>query len=296
MEPTLVILAAGLGRRFGGLKQLEPVGPGGATIIDYSVYDARRAGFDRVVFVVRRETEREFRAGLLERLAPHVEVECVFQQLDALPAGRTKPWGTGHAVLAAADVVRGPFAVVNGDDFYGADAYAVLGAFLRQPQGPGVPTHAMVGYRLGDTLVDSGSVSRAVCRYTPGGWLREIVELTGIERAGDDVQYGDEQGNRRIVRGDERVSMNMWGFQPEFFEELHAAFRAFLKDHGESVEAEFYLPSAIQQMTRAGRGRVKVLSSGASWCGLTHATDTTSVRAQIEARIARGEYPADLWG
>lgn len=300
MKPTLVILAAGIGRRYGGLKQLEPVGPGGATIMDYSVYDALRAGFGRIVFVIRPEIEAAFGATLGRRFEKHVSVACALQDLSALPAGfdlpsgRTKPWGTGQAVLAAESVVDEPFAVVNADDFYGADSFAVLSGFLQREQGD-VPTYAMVGYALRDTLSDVGCVSRAVCRCTSDGWLQSIAEIAGIEKCGPDGRCTDDAGRSQILSGDGLVSMNMWGFTPAVFDALRSAFRGFLQNHGGSNEAEFYLPSVIQDLIRTGRAGVRVLPSKDAWCGVTHPRDKTRVVAMIHELVARGVYPRALW-
>lgn len=301
MEPTLVILAAGLGRRFGGLKQLEPVGPGGATIIDYSLYDALRAGFGKVVFVVRPEMHAAFRASLGPWYQERVAVAYAIQHLESLPdgfavpAGRTKPWGTGHAVLAARAAVTGPFAVVNADDFYGANSFATLSAFLREQLGGDVPTYAMVGYALRDTLTESGTVNRAVCHCDAEGWLREIVEVKGLERLGNDGRCADEGGTTRVISGDTRVSMNMWGFGTALFDQLAEAFRRFLQDNRSSKTAEFHLPSAIGTLIRAGRARVKMLSTDDVWCGITHAQDKSRVVGRIRHLTAAGRYPSKLW-
>jgi len=302
MPLTLVILAAGVGRRFGGLKQLEHVGPSGETIMDYSVFDALRADFGRVVFVIRPEMDATFHATLGQRYATRIPVAYVHQRLDAVPPGfsvppdRTKPWGTSQAVLAVADVVGGPFAVINADDFYGAGSFATLADFLRQPQREPVPTYALVGYELRNTLSEAGTVSRGVCRCTPDGWLVDIVETHGIERHATGPRYPGPDGTARMLTGDEVVSMNMWGFVPPFFEELRAGFSRFLQAHAGSHDAEFYLPIAIQDALRAGRARVKVLPSPDTWCGITNPRDVERVTAHLRQLVAHGQYPTPLWG
>jgi hypothetical protein len=303
VKPTLVILAAGIGRRFGGLKQLEPVGPDGATIMDYSVFDALRAGFGKVVFVCRPETLSVLQSSIGQRVAGRVVVEYVVQRLDDLPAGltpppgRTKPWGTGQAVLAAASAVHEPFGVVNADDFYGARAFAALGEFLCKPTGAEVPTYALMGYRLALTLAREGPVNRAVCTCD-GDWLRSIAEVVGItplDEARTLACYCDEGGEPHTIPGDQVVSMNMWGFTPEVFAQLRAAFVAFLQESAAIDRAEFFLPDVIQAELDAGRVRVKVLPSNSTWCGMTHPADKARVAEIVAGLIKQGEYPAELW-
>jgi hypothetical protein len=300
-KPTLVILAAGLGRRYGGLKQLESVGPAGETIVDYSIYDAVRAGFGQVTFVIPPDMEDAFRATIGRRYGQVVPVVYAHQRLEAVPpgfavpAGRTKPWGTGQAVLSVADKVRAPFAVANADDFYGADSFAALSAFLQQPQ-TGVPVHALVGYGLRNTLSESGTASRAVCRCTVDGWLEDIVETVGIEKHSVGAHWKDEHGRIRNFTGDETVSMNLWGFVQEFFTELRAAFERFLRDRGSSTDAEFYLPAVVQDALRGGRARVRVLPSTDRWCGITNPRDKDEVVRFIRGLVEQGTYPSKLWG
>lgn len=302
MNPTLVILAAGVGSRYGDLKQLEVVGPGGATIMDYSVYDALRAGFGKVVFVIRPEMEAAFRATVGQRYQRRVPVAYALQRLDALPPGfaappgRTRPWGTGHAVLAAEHLVEGPFAVVNADDFYGKDAYAGLSDCLRREMSQDVPTYAMVGYTLCDTLTEAGAVNRGCCRCTTDGWLERIIEVTDIERAGPDGRYLDESGQKRTIGGGELVSMNAWGFQPVFFDQLRARFECFLRNNIASETAEFHLPAAIQDLILTGHARVQVLPAKGTWFGVTYPEDKPRVIEIIRALTRRGEYPRRLWG
>jgi dTDP-glucose pyrophosphorylase len=302
MNSTLVILAAGVGSRYGDLKQLEVVGPGGVTIMDYSIYDALRAGFGKIVFVIRPDMEAAFRATVGQRYKRRVPVAYALQRLDALPLGfaappgRTKPWGTGHAVLAAERLVKEPFAVVNADDFYGAGAYVGLSDFLRREEPEDVPTYAMVGYALRDTLTETGAVNRGCCRCTPDGWLERIIEVTHIERHGSDGRYPDESGKKRILSGDQIVSMNAWGFRPVFFDQLRARFECFLRENAVSETAEFYLPAAIQDLMLAGHARVKVLPTKDTWAGITHSEDKPRVIEMISELIRRGRYPHRLWG
>ena len=301
MNPTLVILAAGVGSRYGDLKQLEVVGPDGATIMDYSVYDALRAGFGKIVFVIRPDMEAVFRATIDQRYKRRVPVAHALQRLDALPPGfaaapgRTKPWGTGHAVLAAEQLVEGPFSVVNADDFYGAGAYAALSGFLRQAKSEDVPTYAMVGYALRDTLTEAGAVNRGCCRCTPDGWLERIIEVTHIERDGPNGRYLDEFGHEQTISGSELVSMNAWGFRPVFFDQLRKQFECFLQGNVVSETAEFYLPDAIADFILAGRARVKVLPTTYIWAGITQPEDMPRVNEMISELIRRGRYPHRLW-
>lgn len=304
MKPTLVILAAGIGRRFGGLKQLEPVGPGGATIMDYSIFDALRAGFGKVVFVCRSETLPMLQSSIGRRIERRTDVEYVLQRLEDLPAGmapppgRTKPWGTGQAVLAAERIVQEPFGVVNADDFYGSRAFAALGRFLCEPQSGIVPTYALTGYELALTLTGEGPVNRAVCTCD-GEWLQSITEIIDI-RWGDErrmiAQYCDPGGLPKILLGNTTVSMNMWGFTPDFFGQLRAAFAAFLHDSVAIDNAEFYLPGVVQKELDAGRARVKVLPRNSIWCGMTHPADRDRVAEIVAGLVSQGEYPEELWG
>ncbi len=301
MKPNLVILAAGMGSRYGGMKQLEAVGPGGATIMDYSIFDALRAGFGKVTFVIRTEMEEAFHAAIGSRYASRVEIAYAFQRLDGLPSGfsvptdRTKPWGTGQAVLAARECVAEPFAVINADDFYGADAYVRLVEFLRQEDSGDGPTYAMVGYRLRDTLSDAGEVNRGVCQCGGDGRLSRITEITGIRASGDGGVYVDEGGAEQVIGGDERVSMNAWGFTPVFLKQLRERFEMFLREQATSMTAEFYLPAAIQDLMEAGRAQVEVLPTEDRWVGVTYPQDKAYVVATIDSLVASGRYPRQLW-
>ena len=302
MPLTLVVMAAGIGSRYGGLKQLEPVGPGGEAILEYSVHDALAAGFDRVVLVIRRDIERDFRAALGRRIEARVETAYAFQQLDGLPPGRTvpigrvKPWGTGHAVLSAAPEVPGPFAVVNADDFYGADAYRAIADHLRStaPRGE-PPEHCMAGFLLGGTVSEHGSVSRGVCEVSPDGLLSGIVERTRIERRGPGLAFTEDGGLSWQPLDDRTpVSMNMWGFGPSFLAELETRFDAFLDRSGGDPKAEYFLPSVVMDLLAEGRARVRVLPSPGPWLGVTHREDLEQVRAAVTGLVGRGLYPHPL--
>jgi NDP-sugar pyrophosphorylase family protein len=301
MEPTLVILAAGVGSRYGGLKQLEPVGPGGESLMEYSVFDAARSGFGRIVLVVRPETEAEFRRTIGARVADRLPVSYVHQTLDALPPGfeaptdRVKPWGTGQAVLVAEPEVDGPFAVVNADDFYGADAYAVLGRFLDRDAVADPPTFAMAAFEVGPTMSESGPVSRGLCRVDADGFLEKIVEVLELWKHGDSGLYLDADGEGRTVDPDEPVSMNMWGFSPAIFDELRRAFAEFLDSFIETEGAEFLLPDVVQRMIREQRARVRVLRHGSRWCGITYPEDRAAAEGMIADLVSQGAYPPRLW-
>lgn len=302
MNPTLVILAAGMGSRYGGMKQLESFGPGGGTIMDYSIFDARRAGFERVVFVIRQDMEQAFREQVGSRYERQIPVAYAFQRLEdvpagfSVPAGRTKPWGTGHAVLAAADQIDGPFSVVNADDFYGRQAFEALAAHFRAaPPQAATSVHAMVGYRLADTMTDDGTVNRGCCRTDDEGWLREIVEIERIEKVGADGRYPGSSGALVSLPGDTTVSMNMWGFQRSLFEELRSAFAAFLSAGGDLTRGELYLPTVVQAAMKAGRARVRVLKTASRWCGVTNRGDREQVVQMLKSLTGAGEYPEKLW-
>lgn len=293
MALTLVVLAAGLGSRYGGLKQIDPVGPGGETVLDYAVFDALRAGFTRVVFVIRRDFEALFREKIGGRYAGRATVDYVFQSLDALPptfsppAGREKPWGTGHALWCAREAVTENFAVINADDFYGADSFGQLVKFLSRAQPATGPEYAMVGFRLANTLSEHGVVSRGVAAAGSNGELRSIVEHPGI--APTDV------GEGRTFSGDEIVSMNCWGFTPELFAGLDGQFRGFLVEEASGPKAEFYLPAAVSAMINVDQARVRVLPTESAWFGVTYREDKPRVQAAIAELVQRGEYPERLW-
>jgi NDP-sugar pyrophosphorylase family protein len=295
MAPTLLVLAAGMGSRYGGLKQIEPVGPAGETVLDYAVFDAQRAGFGRVVFVIRRDFEAIFREKIGARYAGRIAVDYVFQSLDALPAGfavppgREKPWGTGHAVWCAREAVKENFAVINADDFYGADSFARLAAFLSESHHSSLVTHhfSMVGFRLANTLSEHGAVSRGVCVADAAGALRSITEQTGI--------LASEVGAGKKFSGEALVSMNCWGFTPALFGALDGQLREFLAARGGEVKAEFYLPAAVSEQIARGQAVVSVLPTLSAWFGVTYREDKPRVTAAIADLVRRGLYPDKLW-
>lgn len=299
-EKTLVILAAGMGSRFGGLKQVQPVGPSGELIIDYSVYDALRAGFSKVVAIIREENETDFREAIGDRLGRHIEVAYAYQRLDALPVGqvlpsdRTKPWGTGHAALAASGAVDTPCAVINADDFYGSGSFATLARFL-DGVNPAVSDFALVGFTLRRTLSEAGSVSRGICETDASGFLRTVTERTDIKGTSQGVFYEGGDGRMHPLSGDETVSMNMWGFTPAVFPQLEGRFARFLNQGRGLGNGEFYLPEAINDLVDAGEARARVLSTDEDWFGVTYREDLEGSRKAILAKVEAGVYPEKLW-
>jgi hypothetical protein len=301
MQPTLLVLAAGMGSRYGGLKQLDPVGPSGETVLDYAVFDAIRAGFGRVVFVIRAEFADVFRSQIGAKYAGKIAVDYVFQSLQELPPGftappdRSKPWGTGHAVWCAREAVREPFAVINADDFYGADSFRRLAKFLRTPApislanrpASSPATFAIVGFRLANTLSEHGAVSRGICTAAGNARLLSITERSGILPT--DVGVG------KTLTGDETVSMNCWGFHPALFDGLDAQFREFLGAQRDSSQSEFYLPAAVSTMIARAEAEVVLLPTDASWFGVTYREDKPRVVAALSSLIDRGAYPAKLF-
>lgn len=300
MGKSLVVLAAGMGSRYGGIKQIEGVGPTGETILDYSVFDAVRAGFTRVVFVTRREIEADFREAVGRAIQNHVDVAYVCQSLEepkvpkAAIARRSKPWGTGHAVLSVAGVVDEPFAVVNADDFYGRTSFEALGTFLGRRSASTGNEHAMVGFKLRNTLSDAGFVSRGICRCGKDGLLASVVEREQIERTGECAQFLDADGSLKPLTGEETVSMNMWGFAPSILTELREMFDRFVRETT-GPKAEFQLPAAVNALIDAGRAKVHVLATPDTWCGITYAEDTPWVRAHVGTLVERGVYTSPLW-
>lgn len=302
-KASVVVLAAGIGSRYGGLKQIEPVGPGGETIIDYSIYDAIRSGFGKVVFVIRRDIEKAFREAIGRRFEDKVEVRYAFQELDMVPAGftvpadRKKPWGTGHAVLCALEEVNEPFAVINGDDYYGHRSFQSLGEYLLSRDSPeqGTEEYVMVGFVLRQTLSEFGHVARGVCSIGAGGFLERVVERTHIEKEGNAAKFVDEAGKQHPLTGDEIVSMNLWGFTPSLFDHLRSGFERFLRTNGGNAKAEFFLPFLVNELIARGEVRVRVLPTPDSWFGVTYREDKARVDRSIRALIAQGVYPEKLW-
>ena len=300
MKPTLYVLAAGMGSRYGGLKQLDGLGPNGETIMDYSVFDAERGGFGKVVFVIRRSFEDDFKEKIISKYIHKIPVEIVFQDLDNLPAGftldpaREKPWGTNHAVLMAKDVIREPFAVINADDFYGRESYAILADYLSKLDGQ-QNSYCMVGYRVGNTLSESGSVARGVCETNAGGFLTGVVERTQVERIDGKVQYKDENDQWVTIADNTPVSMNMWGFTPDYFNHSEDYFISFLRENSHNLKAEFFIPLAVNNLIVSNTAKVKVLDTPSKWFGVTYANDRQGVVDKIQALIDKGEYPSKLW-
>ncbi len=286
-----------MGSRYGGLKQLDPVGPDGETIMDYSIFDALRAGFGKIVFVIRKDIEEPFKRQIGSKFEKRVPVDYVFQEVGKLISGftvsegRTKPWGTTHAILMAANAIHEPFGVINADDFYGAGSFRVLAQHLQT----GTSDYAMVGFVLSNTLSEFGTVARGVCHVTENGYLKDIAELKSIEREGALITNIDSEGQETVLNGNEIVSMNMWGFTPQIFGQLRDQFQRFLKRYGDDLEAECYIPSTINTLIQAHLGRVKVLRSGDAWFGVTFREDHPSVVQNISRLVESGSYPGKLW-
>ena len=304
-KPILVVMAAGMGSRYGGLKQIDPVGNHGQLIIDYSIYDARRAGFETVVFVIKHEIEDTFKAAIGDRLSKVIDVKYAYQELTDLPegysvpAGRAKPWGTAHAILAARKLVDGPFAVVNADDYYGPDAFKTIYDYLSQhPDRPGCYEFAMVGYLLGNTVTENGHVARGICVEDEEHFLQTVTERTHIEKDGDNARFTEDDGATwSALPGDSIVSMNLWGLTDSFFTEAWNRFPAFLdKTLAENpLKGEYFLPSVISQLIEEGKARAKVLRSTDKWYGVTYQADKPVVVATIAEKTAAGIYPDNLW-
>jgi hypothetical protein len=301
MPQTLVVLAAGMGSRYGGLKQIDPMGPSGETILDYSVFDALRAGFSKVVFIIRPDFEADFRNNVSSKFEHLVDVEYAFQTLDKLPSGwsipvgREKPWGTTHAILCAADVVKENFAVINADDFYGQESYAVLNNELSSVDSF-ANTFSMVGFTLRNTLSDHGSVARGVCTTSENGLLTHIDEMTNLSREGSGALYTRDDGSVLNLTGDEPVSMNMWGFTPRLFDHLDRVFQEFLRTSGTELKSECFIPLTVGQLITEKHVTCKVLRSNSTWFGVTYKEDKEIVQGSIAALVEKGKYPQSLWG
>lgn len=302
-KPILLVMAAGMGSRYGGLKQIDPVGPDGEIIIDYSLYDAKKAGFEKVVFVVKEEMADTFAGMMAERLPRGMQAEYVFQDIADLPRGfrvpqgRQKPWGTAHAVCAARNVIDGPFVVINADDYYGADAFKVMYDYLSKEDCRGVPSFAMVAYELDNTLTDNGYVSRGVCRTDANDMLLSVTELTHIEKDDDwGAKYTEDGENWHPVDPESLVSMNLWGFTTDFINRAWDGFSRFLAENLPSnpIKCEYYLPSVVTRMINSGRARVKVLHSDDKWYGVTYKEDKPTVQKALKHMHDIGTYPSPL--
>ncbi len=301
MKPTLFVLAAGMGSRYGGLKQLDGLGPNGETIMDYSIFDAIRGGCGKIVFVIRKDFEKDFREKILSKYENHIPVELVFQSVDKLPAGftcpegRVKPWGTNHAVLMGKEVINEPFAVINADDFYGRDSFAVLGRWLSELPEGAKNRYCMVGFRVGNTLSESGTVARGICSTNDEGCLTTVVERTEIMRVDGKVCYKDEQGAWVAVDDNTPVSMNMWGFTPDYFKYSEDYFIDFLKNNLDNLKAEYFIPLMVNKLINEGTATVKVLDTTSKWFGVTYAADRQGVVDKIQSLVDAGEYPSKLF-
>lgn len=300
MKPTLFVLAAGMGSRYGGLKQLDGLGPNGETIMDYSIFDAIRGGFGKLVFVIRKSFEKDFREKIISKYENHIPVEVVFQDINDLPAGftcpenREKPWGTNHAVLMGAKVIHEPFAVINADDFYGRDSFEVLGKALSEMTGK-INDYCMIGYRVGNTLSESGSVARGVCETNAEGFLTGVVERTAIEKIDGEIQFTDENEQKVVLNENTPVSMNMWGFTPDYFKYSEEYFIDFLKENINNPKSEFFIPLVVNELITKKIATVKVLDTTSKWFGVTYAADRQSVVDKIQALVNAGEYPEKLF-
>ena len=303
MKPTLLLLAAGMGSRYGGLKQLDGLGPNGETIMDYSIYDAIQAGFGKIVFVIRKDFEEQFRKQVLSKYEGHIPAELVFQGIDAIPEGftvpdgREKPWGTNHAVLMAKDVIKEPFCVINCDDFYNRDCFKVIGKFLADLPEDSKNRYAMVGFRIDNTLSENGTVARGICTKDEQGNLATVVERTEIERHGEDIQYKDENEKWVTVDKNTSVSMNVWGFTPDYFEYSMEYFKEFLSspENMENKKAEFFIPLMVNKLINENTATVKVLDTTSKWFGVTYAADRPGVVAKIQKLVSEGVYPEKLF-
>lgn len=300
MKPTLLILAAGMGSRYQGLKQMDTFGPSGEAIIDYSIYDAIRAGFGKIVFVISKKIEAEFKELFIDKLKGKIEISYVLQEIDNLPNGfevpadRIKPWGTGHAVLVAASEIDTPFAVINADDFYGQHSFEVLADYLKDMD-LGTTDYCMVGYKLENTLSEHGSVSRGICVTDRGDFLQSITERTKINQIEGDIGY-EEEGNRVPLTGNEVASMNMMGFPPSVMAHYESQFKEFLKERCTELKSEFYIPTVVNNLIHSGGARMKVLNTPEKWFGVTYRDDKVIAVKKLEELVEAGVYPANLWG
>lgn len=299
MKPTLVILAAGIGSRYGGLKQMDVIGPSGETIIDYSIYDAIRAGFGKVVFVIRENIEAEFKAHFSNKFGDRLIVDYALQEINRVPAGlsysldRVKPWGTGHAVLVTAEKVHEPFAVINADDFYGASSFQLLADYLSKLP-LDATAHCMVGYQLDNTLSDFGYVSRGVCEVDEYGNLSGVTERTHIQRKNGGIVFTENETEIPLL-GTETVSMNMLGFSPGIFSYYKQYFEEFIQENSHQLKAEFYIPTVVNRVINEGKGTVKMLKSQEKWFGVTYKEDKTYAQNAVRKLIDAGVYPENLW-
>ncbi len=300
MKPTLFILAAGMGSRYGGLKQLDGLGPSGETIMDYSVYDALQAGFGKIVFVIRHDFEQEFRDKVISKYEGHVPVEVVFQDIDNIPEGfernpeRSKPWGTGHAVLMGKDVIKEPFAVINADDYYGAESFRILADTLREMEGK-KGEYCMIGFKIENTLSENGGVSRGLCEVSEEGNLTGVTECHGIQSKDVGLVQTLADGSEAAFPQGANVSMNMWGFTPDYFDYSEKAFIEFLREHSGELKSEFYIPTVVNDLIQKGEIVLKVKETPSKWFGVTYAADRDATVAQFKELVEKGIYPTPLF-
>lgn len=301
IKPTLLILAAGLGSRYGSLKQIDSIGPSGERIIDYSVYDAVKAGFGKIVYVIRECFEEEFKEVILNTLPKEIETDYVCQEIDNIPNDieyskeRKKPWGTGHALIIAASKINEPFAVINADDFYGAESFQIAADFLYADNQNQEEQHALIGFRLRNTLSEFGSVSRGICEVNSKNCMTSIIEIKEIKILNDDFVFKNENGTWENLVGDENVSMNMFAFKPSIFEKIKKPFRRFLIENNRDRKSEFYIPSSVNSLIQNNKIQVKVLESNAAWFGLTYSEDKPIARGKMKKLIDKKIYPENLW-
>ncbi|MDE6023360.1 MAG: nucleotidyltransferase [Muribaculaceae bacterium] len=299
MKPTLFIIAAGMGSRYGGLKQLDSLGPSGETIMDYSVYDALRAGFGKIVFVIRHDFEQDFRDKVISKYEGHIPVEVVFQDITNIPdgfrvpEGRQKPWGTNHAVLMAKDVIKEPFVVINADDYYGPESFQLAADTLKELEGK-TGEYCMVGFRIENTLSENGGVSRGLCEVNEDGYLTGVKECHGIQRKGDGLIHIEDEVEKPFPSGCS-VSMNMWGFTPDYFGYSEKAFVKFLQEHGNELKSEFYIPTVVNDLIQNGEATLKVVQTPSKWFGVTFAADRQATVDQFKALVDAGIYPSPLF-
>jgi NDP-sugar pyrophosphorylase family protein len=300
IKPTLLALAAGMGSRYGGLKQIDTLGPSGETIIDYSIYDAIRAGFGKVVMVIRKSIEEEFKQVFFKKYGSKIDIQYVLQEIEYVPEGisyhpeRVKPWGTAHAVLMAADVINEPFCVINADDFYGADAFRKMASFLQQQNNEDTG-YCMVGYQLARTLSDYGFVARGICNANENGFLKDVTECMQIKRIGSVICYKDAQEINHPLPDEQTVSMNFWGFTPSYFKVLKTSFEKFIREKGNDLKSELYIPTVMSELIKEGKATVKVLNSSAEWFGVTYKEDRSYVVDRLKTLTDAGTYPSPLW-
>jgi dTDP-glucose pyrophosphorylase len=296
-------MAAGMGSRYGGLKQIEPIGPNGEIIMDYSIYDAINSGFGKIVFVIKKEIEQGFKNKIGKKIEKVADVGYVYQELTEcinpadVPAGRVKPWGTGHAVLCCRGHVNTPFAVINADDFYGKGSFQVLAGFLKNLEdSSGICNYGMVGFKLSNTLSENGHVSRGVCEVSHDGYLKSIVELSNIQRVGGEIKYTGDNVNYQTLNPGSIVSLNTWGFTPSVFDSLEDGFKSFLGANKDSLKAEFFLPDVVDSLIKRKIAQVKILYSNENWYGVTYKEDRAAIAGAIKNYVKDGLYPENLWG